>query len=78
MSKQFIDGMSWENHGYWHMDHIRPCNSFDFTKEEEIFMCFHYTNYQPLWAFDNISKSDKYDEETFHRVWKGTEWVNKK
>jgi hypothetical protein len=57
----FLPGMSWENYGEWHIDHIKPCASFDLTKKEEQLMCFHYTNLQPLWALDNISKGAKYE-----------------
>lgn len=57
----FTDGMTWENQGEWHIDHIRPCASFDLTTEEERHKCFHYTNLQPLWAADNISKGAKWD-----------------
>lgn len=62
LEKQFTSGMTRENYGKWHVDHIKPCSKFDLTKEEEQKKCFHYTNLQPLWAFDNISKSDKYEE----------------
>lgn len=58
---QFEVGMSWDNHGEWHIDHIRPCASFDLTKEEEQKVCFHYTNLRPLWAKENLSKSSYYD-----------------
>ena len=54
---QFIDKMSWENHGKWHFDHIIPI-SFAKT-EEDIIKLNHYTNFQPLWAIDNIKKSNK-------------------
>ena len=53
---KFVDGMTWENHGKWHIDHIKPCCSFNLLDGEEQKKCFHYTNLQPLWAFDNLSK----------------------
>jgi len=61
LERQFINGMSWDNYGYygWHIDHIKPCDSFDLTLEEEQRKCFHYSNLQPLWAKDNLSKSNK-------------------
>ena len=58
IEKQFQPGMSWENYGEWHIDHKKSCASFDLTKEAEQKICFHYTNLQPLWAVDNIVKSD--------------------
>jgi hypothetical protein len=59
----FKEGMSWENHGRkgWHIDHIIPCASFDLTKIEEQKKCFHYTNLQPLWWWENLEKGDKID-----------------
>lgn len=59
LEKQFTDGMTWDNYGEWHVDHIIPCANFDFTKESDQRECFHYTNLQPLWAVDNIRKSNK-------------------
>jgi len=53
----FKDGMTWDNHGLWHLDHITPCKSFDLKKEEEILKCFNYKNFQPLWASENLRKS---------------------
>lgn len=55
----FVNGMNWDNYGKWHIDHIKPCASFDLTKIEEQKKCFHYSNLQPLWAIDNLKKSDK-------------------
>lgn len=61
LSKMFQTRMSWENYGKngWHIDHIKPCSSFDLTKPEQQRLCFHYSNLQPLWAIDNIKKSNK-------------------
>ena len=56
---QFVEGMSWDNHGEWHIDHIIPCASFDLSDPEDQKKCFHYSNLQPLWAVDNIKKGDK-------------------
>jgi hypothetical protein len=55
-------GMTWDNYGRdgWHLDHIIPCSYFDLTKQEEIFKCFNYTNYDPKWAIDNLSKGDRF------------------
>ena len=63
LESQFQEGMTWDNYGEWHVDHIKPCALFDFTKEEDQRECFHYTNLQPLWAEDNLRKGSNYDEE---------------
>jgi hypothetical protein len=60
IENQFTDGMSWDNRDQWHIDHIRPCASFDLTCPIQQSECFHYTNLQPLWAKDNLIKSDNY------------------
>lgn len=49
--------MTLVNHGLWHIDHIKPCCSFDLTKADQQRECFHFTNLQPLWAKDNLRKN---------------------
>jgi hypothetical protein len=60
IEKQFTEGMSWDNYGEWHIDHIKPICSFDILNPTEQLKCYHYTNLQPLWAHDNLSKGGKY------------------
>lgn len=61
LESRFSPGMSWENHGIhgWHIDHIKPCASFDLADPEQQRECFHYSNLQPLWAADNLIKGSK-------------------
>lgn len=56
LEKQFIAGMTWENYGKWHIDHIRPCALYDFSDPAQQRACFHFTNMQPLWGEVNQSK----------------------
>ncbi len=67
LESKFRDGMTWENRGSsgWHLDHIRPCCSFDLSKESEQRACFHYTNLQPLWWRENLAKGGKYLRDPF-------------
>jgi hypothetical protein len=58
LESKFEPGMSWDNHGDWHIDHIIPLSSFDLTDRSQLKKACHYSNLQPLWAFDNISKSN--------------------
>jgi len=57
IEKQFTDGMSWDNWGKWHIDHIKPVSSFD--KSEKMSIINSLDNLQPLWAQDNLKKSNK-------------------
>lgn len=58
----FRPGMAWENYGpVWHIDHRRPCASFDLTLPHQQRECFHWTNLQPLFAKENFQKKDSYD-----------------
>jgi hypothetical protein len=57
LEQQFVEGMTWSNHGEWHIDHIIPLSSA--KTEEEIYKLCHYTNLQPLWATDNLKKLNK-------------------
>lgn len=61
LSSKFAEGMTLDNYGDWHIDHMRPCASFDLTDPEQQKECFHYTNLQPLWAKDNLSKGARYN-----------------
>jgi hypothetical protein len=54
---QFVSGMSWENRSEWHLDHIIPVSSA--IDESDLIRLNHYTNFQPLWAIDNLKKSNK-------------------
>ena len=60
IEQKFSKGMTWSNHGKWHIDHIKPLASFDLNIPEQVKICCHYTNLQPLWAIDNIRKGKKY------------------
>jgi hypothetical protein len=59
IESKFLKGMTWDNYGQWHMDHIIPCCSFNMSIPEEQRRCFHFTNLQPLWAIDNIRKGGR-------------------
>jgi hypothetical protein len=59
ITNKFTEGMSWENYGEWHLDHIIPlCEA---KNTEDLLKLNHYTNLQPLWAKDNLIKNRKYD-----------------
>ena len=57
IEQQFLKGMTWENRSEWHIDHIIPISSA--KTEEDVIKLNHYTNLRPLWAADNLRKSNK-------------------
>ena len=58
IESQFNDNMSWENYGEWHLDHKTPVSWAE--TEEQVYELNKYTNFQPLWEFDNLSKGNRY------------------
>ena len=66
LSKQFKDGMNWDNYGKWHIDHIIPLASA--KTEEEVYKLCHYTNLQPLWANENFKKGKKIICQQSHTI----------
>jgi hypothetical protein len=58
IEKQFTKGMTWDNYGEWHIDHIMPCAQFDLSNQMHADICFNWQNLRPLWARENLSKSD--------------------
>lgn len=58
---QFTEGMNWLNWGDWHVDHRAPLAAFDLSDPEQLAKACHYTNLQPLWALDNMSKGARID-----------------
>ena len=61
IAEKFVDGMSWDNRSEWHLDHIRPLASFsNLADRSQFLIAFHYTNYQPLWAADNLAKGSQW------------------
>ena len=60
LERQFLRGMTWDNYGEWHIDHIVPLSSFNITdsRSPDLVAAWALTNLRPLWARDNILKKD--------------------
>lgn len=59
LESKFQLGMTWDNYGEWHIDHIKPLANYDLTNRIIFLELNHYTNLQPLWAEDNLQKKNK-------------------
>lgn len=61
LEKQFVRGMSWDNYGTWHLDHIIPLSSFPITSPDDpgLKLAWALTNLRPIWATENLKKGDK-------------------
>jgi hypothetical protein len=57
IENQFTEGMTWDNYGEWHYEHIIPLSYVNTV--DEIYELCHHTNYRPMWGGENISKGDK-------------------
>lgn len=74
IESKFTEGMTWEKYGSFtdangiqsigfHIDHIIPCKAFDFQNPQEILLCFHWRNCQPMWGIENMRKGARYDKK---------------
>lgn len=59
VEEQFKEGMNWDNYGKWHLDHKKPVSWAE--SEVEIYQLNHYTNFQPLWAKENLTKGNRFE-----------------
>jgi len=59
LENKFTKGMSWDNIGKWHIDHVKPLSSFDLSYRKQFLEACNYINLQPLWAVDNLKKGNK-------------------
>lgn len=64
LENKFKEGMTWENYGsVWHIDHVKPLSKFNLTMREQVLEAVNYTNLQPLFAEENLSKSNNWEQE---------------
>jgi hypothetical protein len=69
LEARFADGMTFDNYGEWHIDHIRPVASFQFesSADEQFKECWALSNLQPLWAVENVRKNSNWNGQRFLR-----------
>jgi len=60
IESQFLEGMEWNQRGKWHLDHTIPIAAFDMENPKHQRYAFNWSNTTPLWASDNLTKSDEY------------------
>jgi hypothetical protein len=65
LQSKFQPGMAWNNYGQkgWHVDHIIPISKFNFSDPSQVTACFHWSNLQPLWWYQNLEKHNKIGPE---------------
>lgn len=62
LESKFLPDMTWDNRSAWHIDHIRPLSSFDLTDPAQQREACHFSNLQPLWGEDNLSKGAQWSD----------------
>lgn len=68
LQAQFKDGMSWDNYGEWHIDHIKPIKAFIDEGVTDPAIINALDNLQPLWASENLSKGARYNENQANKT----------
>jgi hypothetical protein len=68
LESKFQKGMTWHNHGEWHIDHIMPLSKFDLTDPMQARMAGNYKNLRPLWSYLNLKKGGRWTDES-QQVW---------
>lgn len=77
LEARFQPGMTWENRRLWHVDHIRPCASFDLRDPAQQKACFHYTNLQPLWKEANQAKGAMFEGVSYRKYEGDRPWIRR-
>jgi hypothetical protein len=65
LESHFIGTMSWRNYGQWHVDHIQALANFDLNDPTQLAAAWNYKNLQPLWAHDNLKKSNRLNNQHY-------------